>query len=274
MKIFITGGCGFIGSHVLKALLAAGHSVRALRRTGSMPRIPLEVEPKWIEGDLSNFSQSALDDCDVFIHLAAAGVHDLNDWNACFDVNVTQSIQIWRQAVAAGIKQFIITGSCFEYGLSAERYERIPVDAPLLPTAAYHASKASASMAAMALCVEHRLNLSILRPFHVYGEGEAETRFWPALRNAAFSGNDFLMTRGEQVRDFINVEDVARKYIEVMLNPPEPKKCQIMNVGLGSPMSLHTFADCWWGKWSARGALKIGSVPYRPGEVMRYVPEI
>ena len=56
----------------------------------------------------------------------------------------------------------------------------IPTDAPLEPTGPYHASKAAATMAALGLAVDRKLSLSVLRPFHVFGEGEEETRFWPA----------------------------------------------------------------------------------------------
>ena len=54
MKIFLTGGTGFIGSHFINAMHRDGHKVVALRRKGSKPRIKLDQEPKWIEGSLDN----------------------------------------------------------------------------------------------------------------------------------------------------------------------------------------------------------------------------
>ena len=121
------------------------------------------------------------------------------------------SIRLWQQAVVAGIKHFLIVGSCFECGRSGIRYDAIPVTAPLEPTTAYGASEAAASMAALALAVEHQLRFVFARPFHVYGEGEAPGRFWPSLVAAAKAGEDLPMTRSEQIRDFQPVEQAANQ---------------------------------------------------------------
>ena len=212
----------------------------------------------------------------ALIHLAANGViNGLNDWDECFNVNVRQSLTLWRNAADVGVRRFIICGSCFEYGRSGERYEFIPVDAPLEPTGAYAASKASATMAALALAVEYKLELAVARPFHVYGEGEAESRLWPDLQRAARAGKDFSMTSGEQVRDFIRVEDVASAFVtqctQTDMTPGNP---WIRNIGSGKPETVREFAERWWAHWEARGKLIVGAVPYRENEVMRYVPKI
>jgi nucleoside-diphosphate-sugar epimerase len=273
LKILITGGCGFIGSHVLSQLLANGYAVKALRRPGSRPKIKLHKEPVWIEGDLVNCPEELFHDVDGLIHLAAAGVTALNDWDQAFRVNVFESLTFWRRAVESGIRNFIITGSCFEYGAAANLYDKIPAKAPLLPTGAYHASKAAATMAATALTAEHGLKTVVLRPFHIFGEGEAPSRFWPSLRSAALDGRDFPMTIGEQVRDFIPVETVAREYVEELEALPllAPGKIKIRNLCSGQPTSLREFAQSWWTHWEAKGRLDLGRVPYREAEVMRYV---
>jgi len=274
MKVFVTGGCGFIGCHVINALLIQGFEVIALRRFDSSPCIKLSAEPKWVLGDLAKCPVGAFDGCDALIHLAAAGVTDLNNWDECFSVNLDQSLALWQRAVRAGIHSFVIAGSCFEYGASALKYERIPVDAPLLPTAAYHASKASATMAACALAVEERLSIKILRPFHVYGEGEGATRFWPALRKAALAGEDFSMTYGEQIRDFTPVDIVASAFLNSLGNVGKAGEPEIKNIGTGISQSLRSFALYWWNEWSAKGKLRFGEINYRDGEIMHYVPEL
>jgi nucleoside-diphosphate-sugar epimerase len=276
MKIFVTGGTGFIGGHFLKQALAAGHSVVALRRAGGKTSIPLPQEPVWLKGNLDDDWSEKLSQCRALVHLAAVGVSPQKaDWDELFDVNVRQSLNLWRQAAKADVKRFVICGSCFEYGKSGERYESIPVDAPLEPTHAYAASKAAATMAAFALAIENKIELLVLRPFHVFGEGQHESNFWPSLRKAALAGEDFPMTAGEQVRDFISAEKVADIFVAALartdLLAGEPK---IENIGTGKPQTLRTFAEFWWKQWNATGKLKIGAVPYRPNEVMRYVPEI
>jgi nucleoside-diphosphate-sugar epimerase len=276
VKIFVTGGTGFIGGYLLKQALAARHHVFAVRRPGGKTRMPLPQEPVWLNGNLDDDWSAKLSKCDAVVHLAAAGVSPQKaEWDELFDVNVRQSMNLWRQAAEAGVKRFVICGSCFEYGKSGERHEFIPVDAPLEPTHAYAASKAAATMAAVALAIEQQIELLVLRPFHVFGEAEEPGRFWPSLRKEALAGGDFQMTAGEQVRDFVPVEKVAEKFVAALartdLRAGEPK---IENVGTGRPQTLRAFAEFWWKQWGAKGKLKIGDVPYRVHEIMRYVPKL
>ena len=276
MKIFVTGGTGFIGSHFLTASLAAGHEPIALRRPGSKPRLPLKKEPQWVDGALNDDWRKQLTNCQALVHLAAAGVSpQLSGWDELFKVNVELSLNIWRQAAEAGVRRLIICGSCFEYGRSGNRYDFIPPDAPLEPTAPYHASKAAATMAAIALGIERQLELAVLRPFHVFGEGETKIRFWPSFRKAALAGEDFPMSEGRQIRDFVPVEQVVNTFVDALtrtdLKPGDPK---VENLGTGRPQTLRAFAEHWWNQWDAKGKLLIGAVPYYENEVMRYVPQI
>lgn len=261
---------------MIKQALASEHEVTALRRPGSITRITLEKEPNWVEGALADEWGEALLGCDAFIHLAAYGVSSgSHDWNGCFQANVIDSLGLWRQAVAAGINRYLIVGSCFEYGRSGERYDAIPPSAPLEPTSAYGASKAAASMAALALAVEQQLRLVIVRPFHIYGNGEAPDRFWPMLVNAAKHGADFPMTRGNQVRDFQPVEQAAGQLISMLDNiQARPGLPLVLNLGTGAPRSLLSFAQQEWSRLDATGALRPGEIPHRKGEVFRYVPEV
>ena len=276
MNLFVTGGTGFIGSHFLRIALRAGHRVVAIRRPRAQPRILLTDEPIWIEKELADCRPDDFQGIDALVHFAAAGVNPKDaNWDSCFKTNLTDSLRVWRTASAGGVKRLIVCGSCFEYGASGESMAAISIDCPLQPTGPYHASKAAATMAALGLARTGNLHLIILRPFHVYGEGEESHRFWPSLRAAALAGRDFPMTLGEQVRDFIPVEDVAQTFLRFLeKEPPAPGIPEIHNVGSGWPQTLREFAEFWWKKWGATGKLKFGEIPYREGEVMRYVPEI
>jgi len=274
MHLFVTGATGFLGTHFVAAALADGHQVTALRRLGSKPRIPLAQEPNWLDGDLSDDWSEQLQLCDALIHLAAAGVSsEKENWEHCFDINVRRSLQLWRLAVDNGVKRILVCGSCFEYGLSSMAYDYIPADAPLMPTDAYSSSKAAATMAALGLAREFHLQLLIARTFHIFGEGEAGTRFWPSLVCAAKAGEDFPMSKGEQVRDFMHVSIAAQSLlkltVELELLCPGGK---ILNVGTGRPQSLFDFALEQWSALNAKGFLLPGHLPYRPNEIMRCVP--
>lgn len=276
MKIFITGSNGFIGSHLVKKALGEGHEVVGLRLPNHTAKINLQKQPIWIEGTLEDDFSKALTGCDALIHLAAYGVNPTYDsWQESFRWNVTASLNIWNQAHNAGIKKIIIAGSCSEYGKSAERYEFIPYDAPLEPVNAYGASKATATLAAMAYAREKSIELAVLRLFHVYGDGESSNRFWPALNKAALEGADFPMTLGEQIRDFMPAEQVAENFLnyatKISLEPGNPI---VQNVGTGKPQSLLDFAEMQWTNLGGKGKILPGNIPYRKNEIMRYVPKI
>ena len=273
MKLFVTGATGFIGSHFVQAALLAGNHVTALRQSeNSRPRIALKSQPAWLLKSMPEVETSDLQGHDVLVHLAAGGVDLRSDWAECLRVNVVESLSLWIKAAKAGIRHFVICGSCFEYGRRGERYEFIPPDAPLAPVGPYAASKAAATMAALGLASERHLSLLVARPFHVFGEGEAETRLWPSLRKAALEGVDFEMTPAQQVRDFVPVEEVANQLVVACRENTAPGKPAVLNIGTGHSSTLQKFAEHWWGHWNATGRLMLGAKSYRAGEVMRYVP--
>jgi nucleoside-diphosphate-sugar epimerase len=277
MRLFVTGGTGFIGSHFLCAAVSAGHEVIALRRTEmSRPRIELPVQPRWLTAEMAAVEVAQLKSVDVLVHLAAAGVSPKKaTWQELFQVNVIESLQLWHRAADAGVPRLVICGSCFEYGDASENYDWIPPDCPLRPVTTYGASKAAASMAALALAAEREIELAILRPFHVYGEGQHADNFWPSLRRAAQSGNDFPMTAGDQLRDFIPVERVAAAFLHSCTQEDLIRgKGFVLNVGSGQTQTLSQFAIQWWEAWGAKGQLRFGALPYRHSEVMRYVPSV
>lgn len=274
MNILLTGGTGFLGSHFLRESLAAGHAVRAIKRSRCSQSL---VRPNrrlvWLEHQLDQAKADELFGCDVLVHFAAHSVqYPYDNLQNCLRWNLIAALELFEQARLAGIRRYVVAGSCFEYGRSGERYDSIPTDAPLEPTNSYAASKAAASIALSQWAEQHQLDLEILRVFHVYGEGEAESRFWPSLRSAALSGADFPMTAGEQIRDFIPVGKVAQVFLQRAAEPSDSPRIRIYNVGTGKPRSLLSFARECWKDWDAQGRLVPGVVPYRENECMRYVP--
>ena len=276
MKLFVTGGSGFIGSHFLNAAFKGGYEVVAQIRPGSTPRIALLDEPEWAVGQLNSNFIKKLEECDALVHFAAHTPNQPYDsLEKCLYWNLNVSLSLLDQAYKAGIKKYLIAGSCFEYGRSGGRYESIPVDAPLEPTMTYPTSKAAASVAFQGWAAEKNINMQILRIFQVFGEGEDESRLWPSLHKAAILGEDYAMTNGEQVRDFIPVEEVASTFISALsFDGVDSGKPIIKNIGTGMPQSVREFSEYWWKKWKAKGSLKIGKIPYRNKEVMRFVPLI
>jgi nucleoside-diphosphate-sugar epimerase len=145
--------------------------------------------------------------------LAAYGVSPQPcTWQNAIQINVLDSIMLIERAIEAGVPRIILSGSCMEYGRSAERFDNIPPNAPLEPTGPYAASKAALSVAASALCQQRRVELAILRLFTVFGDGQNPGNLWPSMHRAALAGEDFPMSPGEQISDFVPVEDVGHLY--------------------------------------------------------------
>lgn len=273
MKIFLTGGTGFVGSHFLNQALQAGHEVIALKRPGSITRVPLTSEPTWVEGALDGDYRAILKGVDALVHLASHTPNPPYDTlERCLYWNAFAALQLAQQAVDQSVKQFLVAGSCFEYGRSAETVIDVDIDTPLAPTSSYPTSKAAASVAFLGLARELSLRLKLLRIFQVFGEGEQATRLWPSLRKAAQEGRDFPMSGGAQVRDFIAVEEVARQLVQALdFTNVQAGSPLVGHIATGQPQTLLAFVQHWWQHWGATGQVQVGAVPYRANEMMRLV---
>ncbi len=278
MQIFLTGGTGFIGSHYLNNLLRNNHKVVALKRNDfSKTKIILEKEPLWIKSNIANINEKYLLKKDLLVHLAAHSTQPPYDnLENCIQKNVLNPLSLFEKAYSVGIRRFLVVGSCFEYGLSANSYDFIPPNAPLLPVDTYPTSKAIASLAFTQWAIQKKVSLSIQRIFYVYGEGENKNRFYPLIKKAAREGRDFEMSNGQQIRDISNVDLIALKIYEESKRIILSKNfdVRISNVGSGNNLSIKEFALDIWRKYSAKGKLKIGLLPYRDREIMRYVPDL
>lgn len=251
MKICITGASGFIGSHVVDIVKSDGvHELEIIKVMDTIPN-----------------------GCDALIHMSAVGVNNVDeDWYDLLRINVEQSFLLWMRAADAGIKRFVICGSCYEYGRYGDRLKKIPSNAPLEPVTKYAASKAMATMQATAFASDRNVSVVIVRPFQVYGPRERFPRLVPSLRHAARCGHDFPMTEGQQIRDFIPVDKVAREILNSV--PNENSSFLIKNIGTGQGRTVLSFAQELWSEWKADGKLLPGSFPYRKNEVMSYVAQL
>lgn len=276
MRILVTGATGFLGSHFVNAASAAGHEVIAVRRPGSVPRVPVQAVARWLDTEMADLGPEHLVGVDAVVHFSAQGVSPRPaPWRETFRHNVSEQLGLLQAAADANVGRLVLSGSCAEYGLAAERFEFIPPSAPLSPVGSYAASKAAGCVAALALARERGLRLAYLRVFHAYGAGQHASCLWPSLRAAALAGADCPMTPGQQVRDFVPVDDVAATFLDVCVNRAlEAGRPEVHNVGSGRPVTVLEFAEKWWRTWNAGGGLQPGALPYRQDEFMRCVPQL
>ena len=267
MNVLLTGATGFLGRHVHRALLDAGHQVTVCGR-----REP-DLGCNFHACDLLQIQPDHLAGHEAVLNLAAAGVSPQPvDWDTAFAVNTHAALRLAQLAAEAGVSRFIQSGTCMEYGRGGEQYEAIPADAPLEPIGPYAASKAAASLGLLAWARGGVMGLVLLRPFHLWGEGQYEGNLYPQLLKAAQNGEDFAMTSGTQVRDFYAVDRAAQDFVRALhVSVDRPV---VRNLGSGVPIQVREFAAERWQALGARGKLLAGALPGRPNEVMRFVPEL
>lgn len=273
MTIFLTGGTGFIGKNFISNALKRNFRIYALTRDHS----PETSNPNliWVNGDLKNFDIKSIKNCNTIFHLASHSTnHPYDTITNCIQQNVLDTLNFFQILYENNFENFFISGTGFEYGLSANKYKMIPTDSDLKPVGSYPTSKAILSLALKEWVIQKKVKLFYGRFFHVFGEGEHKNRLWPSLKKAAQDGKDFKMTKGEQIRDFIEVNELSNLMIDkISFNNLNYSEIKYKNFGSGKSISVKDFADFWWKKFNAKGKI-INSLPYRDGEIMNFVPEL
>jgi nucleoside-diphosphate-sugar epimerase len=273
-RVVVSGVTGFVGAAVARRLSAAGVEVVGLVRPGraNAPRLA-DVQGRWVE--LTDASLAGLigllrdADPDVVIHIAAAGVEPgKTDPDELLAVNVLFTANLIRAAAVSGVRRFVHTGSCFEYG-DAPTGVPIPEAAALRPTSVYGATKVAAGHLARTLAAQLALPLVTLRLFGVYGPGEAGYRLVPSLVDHLRSGRPLDLTPGEQVRDLLHVADVAEAFALAAESDRLQTDGMPYNVSSGVPVTVRQVGATLARLLGARaGLLRWGARPYRSDEAM------
>ena len=274
MKLLVTGGTGFIGGNFIN-LVPEEIEVFAITRNKNKSKVKLNRNVNWIYKDLHSVNSKDLEGIDAVIHFASVGVSPQKaTWEEYYHFNVNCTLSLLRAAAESGVKRIIMSGSYMEYGLSANSHEYISASTALLPTTAYASSKAAAFELAYAFCIDAKISLFYNRIFSAYGEGQFEGNLWPSLRKAALNHEDFPMTNGELIRDFISVEDVAFEFLQDIKSHMNDKFVpNVRNICSGKGISILDFASTWWNIWNAKGKLLPGTIPSRKDELQRFVGE-
>ena len=275
-RILITGASGFVAAHVARTCAERNCEILLQSRSGRIPEGLDHCQTvELFNCSFFDLQPELLNGIDCIIHLASAGVSPRKaEWDELEEVNIKGTLAMCQLALKLKAK-IVIAGSYAEYGKSGLRYNAIPVDAPLEPTFPYAISKSAGCQLALGFARSEGLRVAYLRIFNAFGLGQHESNLWPSLISAAKSGQDFEMTEGQQLRDFIQVEDVANQFAhaatELEMREGSPF---VSNVGSGKPVTVRNFSEYWWKRCDAKGRLMIGCLPYRANEVMRFIPSL
>ncbi len=217
MNIAVTGGSGFIGSHVVDKLVDAGHTVRVL--DGSAPHRP-DVE--WLPCDITRLSQvqAALTGCDAVYHLAAmANVNDVARAPAeSVDINVMGTATMLEAARLAGGMHFVLASTVWVYEATTEL--EVDESTALNPSGVSHlymAEKIASEMLAHSYGNLYNFPVTVLRYGIPYGPRMREELVMPIFIKKALKGEPLTVAGdGLQYRNFIYVEDIADAHVRVL----------------------------------------------------------
>lgn len=241
MKYLVTGGAGFIGSHIVRTLLEQGQEVKVLDNfsTGKRENIAdFEKQIELIEGDLLDASKvnEAVRGVDIIFHEAAfvSVPQSMDEPQNCFDVNVTGTSMLFDAARRAGVKRAVFATSAAVYGDSTEM--PLTEETPLRPLSPYAASKRVDEIYGQLYTTSFGLDVVALRYFNVYGPRQRPDSMYAAavpifIRRLLDGKGVTIYGDGGQTRDLINVRDVVRANLVASEHPAAPG--QIFNICTG-----------------------------------------
>ncbi len=237
MRVSITGGLGFIGLGIGKALSATGHDVLL----SDIHRYSKAAGMAYAQADVLN-----AEDCkqvcagqDIVFHSAA--MHDAKEVAKkplyAVELNVTGTLNLLRAAIDAGVKRFICISSAKVYG-SPEKLPSVETDLPV-PRETYALSKVMSEYYCQQMHEQSDLEITIIRPFSVYGPGQILSSGYIGMIISAILNQTepCLPGRPEFVRDFVHIDDVTQLCARAAM--ANQSGVTVLNAGSGQPTSLH-----------------------------------
>ena len=256
MIALVTGGAGFIGSHIAGTLLERGDYVRVLDNFSTGKRENLEELTRQVngnqlevlEGDVRNVSRvkEAVNGVDVIFHSAAfvSVPQSMDEPQECFDVNITGTSLLFDEARKAGVRRVIIASSAAVYGEA----DALPLveETPLQPKSPYAVSKRVDEMFVELFTGSFGLEAVALRYFNVYGPRQRPDSMYAAVvpifaRRLLDDKPVTVFGDGGQTRDLINVRDVVRANLLAAEHPNSAG--QVFNICTGLETRLLDLLD-------------------------------
>ncbi len=267
MKVLVTGATGFIGSHLARLAVNEGHSVQALVGPASDRWRVRDIEDRiqFIESDLRELRVSdtslALDRPDLCVHLAWRG------WSgslAAVEENVTSlsvGLEFMRLVAELRCPRLIVAGTCLEYDTT---YPTLSEGTPVRPGDLYGTCKNAFFQVAQEFSRQAKMEVVWPRIFYSYGPYEDPRRLVPSIVLAVLHGQPAKATGGEQIRDYLHVEDIASAIWTVA----RTGLTGAVNIASGISVSVGDVIRQIAELMGRPDLVRLGALPYRKGEPM------
>lgn len=272
MNILVTGGAGFIGSHLVPHLLSRKHKVTLLvRPSTSLWRIDgvlkkLSIVPYSSYEELKAIFNTHFD---MVIHMATRYIKTENGWKDVQEMsesNVVFPSVLLELAVNAGVKYFINTGTCFEYSQSQSAiYEH----SPIAPLNFYASTKVAFEKILEYYCRDRNIRGLTLKLFFPYGDKD-NNKVVPYMIKSILAGQEIGLTNGEQRLDFTHVDDIVSAYMSAVnyISSRKATSYEVFNIGSGKTHTLRQIAALIKKISGKEPTIRWGIKPYAPNEIM------
>jgi len=283
MKIIVTGGAGFIGSHLCDNYVREGHTVICLDNfiNGNLMNIRHLLSCrnfKLINGDIRNFDllEKITRDVDAIFHLAAQ-IHvdrSIIEPGLTYEINVLGTQNILEASRMYDVDKVIYASTSEVYG--SAQYSPMNEEHPLSAPHPYGASKIAADRMCHAYIQTYGMNICIMRPFNIYGPRQKDSGYGGAIslftKRVLSNMPPIIYGDGEQTRDYTYVEDVVAAY-DLILNYKK-SLAEPINFGTGVDIKIIDLANLIIKLLNKEGTLKPVHIEGRPGEVRRLIADI
>ncbi|MCM3711641.1 NAD-dependent epimerase/dehydratase family protein [Sporosarcina luteola] len=271
MKVLLTGGAGFIGSHVAEQLVSHGYEVVIIDNLASSSKTYLPEGIKFYEMDINDFTVESIfksEKPDIVIHLAAqtSVVHSMKEPYFDFQTNTAATVKLLQYAAENGVRQFVFASSAAVYGEPVY----LPIDEhhSVDPQSFYAISKYAAELYITAFGKQHDITPTILRFSNVYGPRQntsGEAGVVGILILKLLQKENCIIYGGKQTRDFVFVKDVAIACAKAVIE----NKGGIFNISSNTELAISELYKSVSEKMSIDGEAFFH--PYREGELVRSV---
>lgn len=256
--ILLTGATGFVGRQVLKALANGLVSVRLVLREGreapAVENLERVVRTEDLFAEASEWWQQTCTGVDTVIHVAWYGDPG-RDLQSVKNIDcLIGTLNLARGAIAAGARRIVGVGTCLEYELGAEWLD---VETPLIPKNLYAGAKIATYHTLSQWLPAAAVEFAWCRLFYLYGEGEDPRRLIPYLHNKLAAGEPAELTKGTQVRDYLDVRKAGKEIVEVSMG----KEHGALNICSGVPITVREMAEQVADRYGRRDLLKFGVRP-------------
>ena len=247
-KVIVTGGAGFIGSHVVDTLIKQGIEVIILDNLSTGKKENINPKATFIECDLTK-DKPLFRDVDVVFHLAATPQVQYSMENPTDNNNIDSLINILELSKKSGVKRFIFSSSSSVYG--NPNYVPINENHPTNPLSPYALHKLVGEQYCKLYSEVYDLDTVCLRYFNVYGDrmnNEGYKLVFPIFKEQMLNNKPLTINNdGKQRRDFIHVDDIVNANI-LCANSTKKLNGDIFNVGTGKSYSVNEVADMFGGE--------------------------